>query len=446
ADRKLEIETRGHVPAPVVTPHGMFVERRWHVDLSPPAHLEPDSPPITEFLPSVRVGWGVSLESTLARLVDLAADETPLDPRLRAKALEIVGSVPSSAADERARLIYRWVVDHVQEDKTGGETTETDGRRVITGGTGSRQAAFRYMLRLLGIESELAIVKDRLAAAPAGKLSEMDPYDALVIRVSTQATPASQPTARWLIVKDKFAPYGYIPAEFRGQPAIRLIAGLPRDIVRAPGAADRMSYEGQAELHTDGSATMDLTVTFEGSLAIAWRSAMDSVPQAKLDDFVESQLVAPSFDGGRVRSLKVDPTPIDRAFVMHMRIDVPNLAKPVGDGLTMRPAFSPNLQQLATLPERHTALLRRASWHAAVRIRVILPDSVKAPARMPQGEVHDGDALVIVHDLASGHTITFDRVIELPAERIEPGSEYAAWQKFVRDADGLVSRYVDLPR
>ena len=30
----------------------------------------------------------------------------------------------------------------------------------MTGGTGSRQSAFRYMLRLLGVGTELAVVKD----------------------------------------------------------------------------------------------------------------------------------------------------------------------------------------------------------------------------------------------------------------------------------------------
>jgi hypothetical protein len=74
-DRDLEIETRGNVPEPQVRTFGTFVERRWRVDLSPPALEEPESPPITEFLPSVRVGWGISLEDAVDRLVDAASYE-----------------------------------------------------------------------------------------------------------------------------------------------------------------------------------------------------------------------------------------------------------------------------------------------------------------------------------------------------------------------------------
>ena len=137
AARKLEIETRGNVPPPSLKPLGTFVERRWRVDLSPPAELEPESPPITEFLPSVRVGWGVSLDATLARLVDLAADETPLDPRLRAKALEMVRGVPASTPTSARAVSTAGCSSTCRQGK------ETDGRRASPGaaGRGSRRSA-----------------------------------------------------------------------------------------------------------------------------------------------------------------------------------------------------------------------------------------------------------------------------------------------------------------
>jgi tetratricopeptide (TPR) repeat protein len=435
ADRAVEVETRGNVPAPQVrTSHG-FVERRWRVDLSPPAEVEPDSPPINEFLPSVRVGWGISLESTLARLVDVAEDQTPLDPRLRARALAVVGDAPASAVDERARRLYRYVVENVRDGK------DTDGRRALFGGSGSRQAAFRYMLRLLGIDSQLALVKNRLATPPLGKMSEVEEYDALVMRVPTASG------ARWLTVHDKFAPFGYVPAELRDQPAILLSPGTPRDVVRATGALDGIVYEGRADVREDGSASLDLTLTFEGNRAIAWRNALDRVPQAKLVDFVERELVATSFDGGHVRDMKIDRADdLDAPLVMHLVVEAPELAKPVRGGLSLRPPFSPPLAQLAALPTRHTPLLRRASWHAETRVRVILPASMKPPAELPRGEQRLGDAHVVVRDTVAGHDILLDRVVDLPAGRTDAGEPYAQWQEFVRAADALTSRDVPIAR
>ncbi len=431
ADRQLEIEARGAVPAPETRPMGTFVERRWRVDLSPPAEMEPDSPPITEFLPSVRVGWGVSPETTLARLVDLAADTTPLDPRLRSLALDVVGGAPPSASGERARRLYRWVLAHVQDGK------ETDGRRVVNGKSGSRQSAFRYLLRLVGIDSELAVVRNRLATPPVGPMSEVEQYDALVLRVVTDQG------VRWMTVRDKFAPFGYVPAEWRDQPAIRLVEGMPRDRVLAPGAIDRVAYQGRADVHEDGSALLDLTLSFDGNRAIAWRTALDQVPQAKLYDFIERELVAPSFDGGHVREMSAEAADdLDRPLVMHLRVEVPDLAKPVGAGLALRPPFAPNLGQLAALPSRRTPLLRRTSWRAEIHLHVVLPPSTRPPARLPVGRAHDGDAFVEVKDVVSGHAIDFDRVIDLPSGRVQPGADYASWQNFVREADSLISRDV----
>ncbi|HXN33268.1 MAG TPA: tetratricopeptide repeat protein, partial [Polyangiaceae bacterium] len=429
--KELEIEARDSVPPAQTKQLGTFVERRWRVDLSPPAEVEPDSPPITEFLPSVRVGWGISLDATLARLVDLAGDDAPLDPRLRTRALDIVRGVPERATDERARRLYRWVVEHVQDGK------EMDGRRVVTGGAGSRQAAFRYMARLLGIESQLALVKNRLAAPPLGRLSEVEEYDALVLRFNTDQG------VRWMTVRDKFAPYGYIPAELRNQPAIVLAPQMPRDTVNAQGTIDGISYEGRATVHGDGSATLDLAATFRGNRAIAWRNALARIPQARLFDFVERELVAPSFDGGHVRDLKVDGADsVDRPLVLRVRADVPQLAKLVDGRLVVHPPFAPGLTQLAALPERHTPLLRTTSWHTEVRLRVVLPESTRMPSEVPRGELRFGDALVAARDVVSGHAIDFERVIDLPAARVAPGDDYAHWQTFVRDADSLLMRDV----
>ena len=234
----------------------------------------------------------------------------------------------------------------------------------------------------------LALAKDGLAPPPLGKMSEVDQYGGLIIRLATEHGP------RWLTVRDKFAPYGYVPAELREQSAIRIVPGTPSEIVHAPGMADGVRYEGRADVRRDGSAAMDMTVTFAGERAIVWRNALDRIPEAKLYDFVERELVAPAFDGGHVREIHLDGADArDRALSVKMRVEVPELAKPTPSGLSLRPPFVPALSQLAALPERHTPLLRRASWRAEVHLQVVLPDSIRAcPRRMPRrpGQAREG--------------------------------------------------------
>jgi tetratricopeptide (TPR) repeat protein len=430
-DKPVEVETYGHVPPPKMTREGHFVSYHWRVDLSPPAELEPDSPPITEFLPSVRVGWGVSLNATLARVVDVAWDAAPVDPRVRDKALSIVLGVSPASIDDRARRLYRWVVENIQDGK------DSDGRRVVMGGSGSRQAAFRYLLRSIGIDSQLALVKNRLAAPPLGAMSEVEMYDALVMRLATDHG------IRWLTVHDKFAPYGYVPAELRDQSAIILVPDMPHEVVHATGALDGVAYDGSASLHEDGSAQMDLDVTFTGSRAIAWRSALDQVAPSKSVDFVERELIAPFFDGGHVREMKVEAAhTLDQPLVLHVRADVPELAKLDRRGLAVRPPFAPPLAHFAALPSRQTPLLRRTSWHVEVRIRVALPDLLRARSDvLPWRDIY-GDAVVSVADKAEPHSIRFDRVIDIPAGRVAPGEPYAAWQNFVRRAGDLIGREI----
>jgi hypothetical protein len=141
--------------------------------------------------------------------------------------------------------------------------------------------------------------------------------------------------------------------------------------------------------------------------------------------------------------MKVDATAPDQPLVMHLRVEVPQFAKQVAGGLSLHPPFLPNLAQLAALPVRHTPILRRAAWHAEVRVKVNLPESFgRMPADVARGEQRANGAMVVVRDAVGPHAIDFDRLVDVPAGRVQPGAEYEAWQKFVRDADALLSRDV----
>jgi tetratricopeptide (TPR) repeat protein len=433
-DRALEVETRGNVGAPVVRELRTFVERRWRVDESPPVPDEPDSPPPQEFLPSVRIGWGVNLPDTLSRLVDLASDETPLDPRLHARALEIVRGVPEADTDERARRVYKDVSEHIED----GE--EADGRRVIFGKSGSRQAAFQHLMRQLGIPIEAAIVKNRLATPPLGKMSEVETYDALATRVSTDKG------IRWLTVRDKFAPYGFIPAEMRGQPAFRLVDGTPKDIVTSAASVDGVTFEGRADLREDGSATVELVQSFSGKVGIQMRNVFDKVPEGQVHDFVEARLIGRNLPGSRVRELKLEnKQDLGSPLVLRTKLEVPQLARAQGDGLSVTALFAMHLAQLATLPERQTPLFLPSWTHVEVRFEIVVPEKMRMPASIPTGEARDGERIVKVNDTVHGHALVLDRVVDIPAGRVQPG-EYARFQRFAQEADALLERDIVVAR
>ncbi|WP_394844622.1 tetratricopeptide repeat protein [Pendulispora brunnea] len=434
-DRPLEVETRGSVPKPKERALGTFVERRWRVDESPPAPEEPDAVPPTEFLPSVRIGWGQSLQESLARLVDLASDETPLDPRLGKLAREIVKDVPEKSRLARAEKLYHYVLGAVEEGN------ENDGRRALTGRSGSLQSAYGHLLRQLGIPLELAVVKNRLAPPPLGKLSETEAYDSLVMRLDTESG------IRWLTVRDKFAPFGYIAAGLRGQPAYRLIPGTPRDTTATGGDLDGVSFEGRATLREDGSASLDLSQAFRGKVGASVRGVFDRIAAGQVRDFVETRLVGRNFPGARVRDVQVEgKQALDAPLVVRVKADVPQLARAVNGGMSLKPMFPMRLAQLAALAERQTPQLISGSSHVEVKFEVVVPESMRMPSSLPVGEVRDGERLVRVGDAVHGHALYLDRVVDIPAGRVQPGEEYTRFQRFSQQADQLVEREIMLGR
>ncbi len=434
-DRPVEIETVGQVPKPAISEKGPFLERRWRVDESPPAPEEPDAPNPREFLPSVRVGWGISLEDTLQRYVDAASEETPVDPRLVKVAREIVKNIPPAKKDERAHAIYKFVGETIQDG-----SQESDGRRVITGRAGSRQSAFFYLMRLLDIKAELALVKSRIAMPPAGKMSEVENYDNVVARIETGGD------GRWLTVRDKFAPFGYVPAELRGQPAIRLVPGTPRATTPQLGAADGVQIEGRAYLKEDGSATVDISQSYMGRMGIGLRSVFDRVAEAKRSEFVETRLLGNNLPGARLKDFRMEnKDDLAAPLVIRMKAEVPQLARNIGGGrMVLKQLFAVDIAQIATLPQRQTPLLLGSSSHVEVDFQIITPTTMRLPGSLPGGELRDGDRSVVVKDSVEGNALKLVRVIDIPAGRVQPGAEYARFVQFTQSADQLLAREIAL--
>jgi tetratricopeptide (TPR) repeat protein len=433
-DRPVEIETVGQAPKPATIDRGPFVERRWLVEESPPAPEEPDAPNPREFLPSVRVGWGFSLEDMLLRYTDAASEETPLDPRLVKVAQAIVKGIPASSPDDRARAVYTFVGEAIQDAQ------ESDGRRAITGRAGSRQAAFFYLMRLLGVKAELALVKSRVAPPAVGKMSEVENYDHVVARLDTGGE------GRWLTVRDKFAPFGYVPAELRGQPAFRLVPGAPRATTPKLGAADGVRIEGRAYLKEDGSASVEIAQSYEGRMGIGLRAVFDRVAESKRSELVETRLLGNNLPGARLRDLRIEnKEDLAKPLVLRMKADVPQLARSAGDGrLILKQLFAVDIAQVASLPQRQTPLLLGSSSHVEVDFDIVTPTTTRLPAALPGGEIRDGDRSIVVRDGVVGNLLKLSRVVDIPAGRVQPGAEYARFVEFARESDRLLAREIAL--
>ncbi|HQP35050.1 MAG TPA: hypothetical protein PLI95_07725, partial [Polyangiaceae bacterium] len=405
-DRPLTVESHGNVPQPTVTEDGMLTTRRWVVDKSPAAVIEPGTVPIRELLPSVRVGWGINLDKYLRNRVETAADRSVRDPRLQRIARRIVQGVPDSAREEQARRIYRWVLSNVEKGQEG------DGRKIVIGKSGEPAIAFLYLVRLLGIPAEIVVAKDRLAEPPAGPIAEAELYNDYVIRLQTEKGE------RFLTVLDKFAPFGYVPAELRGQPGFRLVEGMPKVVTSTEGSFDGIVYEGTATMRDDGTAEIDLAERFVGKYGIVLRRSLETVPEAQLRDAIEGKLLAADLPGASLKDVTIeDKDDLDRPLTLKMKAVSPDFARRRAGGLAFLPPFRMRVGKLASLPERKTTMILPDASHMEVRFRVKLPPRGNLDVPLVPGEFRDEDRVVIVKDRLEGRDLVIDRVYDIPAGR-----------------------------
>jgi tetratricopeptide (TPR) repeat protein len=436
--KALIIETRGNVPPPSVREEGGVVVRRWRVDSSPAAPSEPGSAPASEFLPSVRVAWGVSLDRRLDGLSDNVAEATPIDPRVVRIANKIVEGVRRDQPLERARRLYRWVLDNVEH----GE--QTDGRRVVVSKNGNRWRAFMTLARCIDLNVRYAVAKNRLMSPPIGAISAATVFNEPLLRVD-----AARGRAVWLTFEPpvdgnpasaKNLPFGYVPADVRGSAAY-LLGETKRELVSIPtgGAPDGISFEGRAKLAVDGSAIIELSQSFSGKYAMQLRTGLAQLPGDQLRDVVESRLLGQSLRGARLLDYRIEHRDdVDRPLVLHMRASMAGFAQVEPNGLVIIPPFAPRISSLARLPERQTPLLIGSATHQQVRLTIELPKGSTVTTPVQSGRVTDGERSVLIEDRVRPAVVELVRTIELPAGRVQP-QQYGSFVAFARRADDALN-------
>jgi hypothetical protein len=247
-------------------------------------------------------------------------------------------------------------------------------------------------------------------------------------------------------VRDKFAPYGYMPNALRGQPAIVLGKGAPRETTPQGGSIDGVTHEGSVDLLADGSAKLEIDQRYEGNIAILLRSALEQVPEARFKETIESRLLPQSLPGARVVSVDVkNLAELDEPLVLHMKLEMSSFARPTGGELLISPMFPLRLGALTALPSRETPLYisENVATRVAVKLRIKLPEGAKVASAVNKTSAEDGDRYARVEDRVEPGYLVLDRVMDLPAGRIQPAG-YLTFQAFARRVDAVLHRDVSV--
>jgi hypothetical protein len=347
-------------------------------------------------------------------------------------AQRIVGSVPARSQRARAERLYRWILDNVEE----GE--ETDGRRVIIGRHGNRWRGFIELCRALSLPVEYAVAHNRLYPPPAGPIDAAFDYDEPVLRLELENQVV------WLTVGDKYAPFGYLPAQIRGTRAYRLGTPRPQPVVIPSGATrDGFDTEGSGELHADGSAHLDLVQSFSGKLAIVLRGVLAKEPQSQQKSFVEGRLFGRALKGSRVTSFEFQQADdLDKPLILKAKVEVPNFAQLRGPDLVLSPPFAPNLSQLVGLAARTTPLVISESVEQTLKLKLKLPDNARSGPVLAN-KLRQEDREAVLADHAAGDSLFLERSVRLPAGRVSI-EQYSAFARYINDVTDALSSQITI--
>ena len=435
ASMQATIDPRGNLPPPVETRAGDLRVLRFRVDQSLPLTREPLSVNAREFLPSVNIGIGASWDQLRESFADILADRSIEDPAARRLVEGLVAELPRRATDlDRARLLYAWTLANIEPaDNVFGAAP-----LMLAGRSGSRARVLHYLYELAGIDADLVVVRTVGADQTVSPLPDDETYSTLLVRIG----PADAPI--YISTNQRGTPFGYTAPAVRGQDALELAAD--GGIVRIPETTvveDRRTIDLDAQLAADGSARIVVTETFTGMPAIGWRTDLEGVPAAVLEERFEAAYVARMFPGAELTSLDIDGREENEGpLVMRYAFEIASLGHRERDDFIL-PGLFPTLlaPTYAMVPERTTTQIV-AGADIVTTLRIHLPGGATVTSPPEPATVQGpGGARYTSTVRVDGGALVIERRVDVDLMRVSPEA-YPELARFCRQADQAEGRAI----
>jgi hypothetical protein len=429
------IDGRGDAPAVEETVEGDSRVLHWTVEQSRPLRMEPGSVSAREYIPSVRVGANASWPRFIDGLREALADRDSRDPDHVRLAAKIVGKLPPDAHVQRAQRIYAWVLDNIENTND----MFSQAAVMVRSRTGNRARVLHYLLGLAGVPSQLALASAVYADQTPSQLADGERYDHLLVRMGSDERPT------WLYTVERWAPFGFVPAPLRGQEALLLAQDAPRVRVRAAvPAEDHRALAIELKLERTGRAEFEVLETVHGHGAIAWRTRLESVPQAELDRRFEQEYLARLVPGARLTSLAIaDGQTRKPSIELRYSFEVMRLGHRMNNGWVLPALLTTELSKsYAQVNERTTDQLVASPLDLGVSLRIELPAGTRKPPLPEPSRIVaavGGRPVFELSHQAQGDVVQIERRIHMPVMRVA-AREYPAFATFCREVDAAEGR------
>jgi hypothetical protein len=432
ADAQVRIDPRGNAPRTEERTEGDARVYHWEVHEAPLLQPEPGSVHLREFMPSI--AWSVRAEwpQVVEAFRDILADRNMRDPAAERLVRQIVGD-DRSTVEQRAQRIYHWLIDNV------ADTSDVFGQAapMLSGRTGSRSRLFVYMLSLIGIEADLALVRSYAFDATPSDTPDDDTYGDLAIRVQGSTGPF------WVETGLDHSAFGTISPLVRGQDALMLRTPFERTTVSTtPLEADMRTVDVDITLAANGAARATITETFRGVPAATWRGELENIADAQLERIFEENYVARLLPGARMESLRITGREdAEMPLIFRYEVDVLELGR-VENGVRFLPSLFPSslTPSFARLSERTRAQIIPP---LAMDLDVHLHVPAGAVIEAPEDAAFDGETGASIRYTSSRTEggAELHRNVRIQRARVQP-AQYPAFAAQCRGADEYEAREV----
>lgn len=343
------------------------VTRYWRADQVTRLGVEPGHRPLLEELPNVRVYTKPELRDFLGTLAAQVRDAARTNPALRRQARRLTARKKSQRA--KLEALWKWTVERVEE---GGDLS-VPATVTLAGKAGNRTMLLYAMLRAVGIDVELWLLKDKFGVEPQdGGHPMLETYDApiLAVKLPGDEEPIMVTTA------SKVVPMGYLAPGLRGASAMRLALapGERSGPVEAPALAqmkDGRVYDLDVALDATGQGAVSGTIALSGMEAVVWRQALSDIDRDRIEE-VFTQAELGWLRGAQLSELEIlGEDDLEQPLVLKFSATAPGMGVQQDGALRLRAAPMPlnPAARYAALPRRTTGLVVPYAPEHEVRVR-----------------------------------------------------------------------------
>lgn len=407
---------------------------------------EVSMPPWPEVLGYVHVSTYKDFKELARWYWGLAKDQFDLDDETRKLVRDITKDAKTDL--EKVRAVYAWVVKNTRYVALEFGIYGHKPRRCVQtvargwGDCKDKATVIVSMLRELGIDSTIVIVRTQMRGDFASSIASLAPYDHAIAYVP-----------KFDLFLDGTAEYTgaeELPRMDLESQAILVNQGNA-EVVRLPApdpSKNVITRDVQATLEPTGDAKLHIQFETRGVDASSWRRRFEA--EATLRERLEADLGGefPGFqlDKGRAGVHTGDFEDFDQPVTLEVSGRAPGFARREGDQLSIQVTTGARLTPaFASLSRRKQDVRILAFSTRDDTYHIKLPAGAKVITAPPEVNHRSAfGAYSVDVEQKPGEVIVKSR-LEVKATRIKP-SQYAAWKKFCADADQALSHRLTVSR